>query len=187
MNTFELATSLSDCTVDNLLTLRECVRQLSDVPGVILEFGSYRCGATIAMAEVTDRKILAFDMFGEDGGLPYGTGVGFENFANNSFAEVARTVSPYKNIFLVQGRHEDTVPEFKFEQVSMVFLDSDHYASHKIVLEKVWPVLSPGGLIAFHDWSFPGVQRAINEVIGNEAASRGTFHEPSNNMGFIRK
>lgn len=180
-----LAKSRSDCEPKNIDTLVRVVRELAALPGSIIECGSYRCGATIAMAAADPlRNVFAFDTFG---GLPYGEGVGFENFANTSFAEILEVTSQFPRLILVQGRHEDTVPVFPATPICLLFMDSDHYSSHQVCLKHFWPQLCSGGYVIFHDWVFDGVQRAVNEVIPrNEIRTSGRF-EDSPNMGFIIK
>jgi hypothetical protein len=180
-----LAKSRSDCEPKNIDTLVRVVRETASLAGNIAECGSYRCGATIALAAADPLKsVYAFDLFG---GLPYGT-VGFENFADSDFTEIEQTVAPF-SIILVRGKHEETVPEFA-EPVfkwSMIFMDSDHYSSHQVCLSTLWPNLCSGGYVVFHDPSFEGVERAIRETIpDSEVAAKGTFTD-SNNMGYIVK
>ena|ERR1700719_481411 len=197
---FEEAVALgkarSDCHPDNIDTLVRIVSRLQDVPGDIVECGSYKCGATIAMAAASrglkrispflrphsTKTVYAFDLFG---GLPYGVGAGFENFSNANYEEIESVTSQFPNIVLVRGHHEDTIPMFPNLSVSLLFMDSDFYTSHKVALEHFWPLLSSGGMIVFHDWSFPEVQKAISIAIP-EPFTSGQFTD-SPNMGFIVK
>src|SRR5258708_6585148 len=94
----KLAKSRSDCDEACIDALIGYVRETKDIPGDIVEAGSYRCGSTIAMAATTaycgtDKMVYAFDVFG---GLPYGEGqAGFENFADADFGEVLEATSPF--------------------------------------------------------------------------------------------
>jgi len=180
-----LAKSRSDCHPANIDTLVQLVNELHEVPGCIVECGSYKCGATIAMAASDPSKtVYAFDLFG---GLPYGDGIGFENFGKNDFNEVKTITAPFKNIVLVRGLHEETVPKFLSRPVSLLFMDSDFYSSHQVALSRFWPILSPTGVVMFHDWTFPEVQRAIREIIPvSEQSERGQLAD-SPTMGMIRK
>lgn len=180
-----LAKSRSDCEPKNIDTLVRVVRELVNLTGSIVECGSYRCGTTIAMAAADPlRTVFAFDTFG---GLPYGDGVGFQNFANTSFGEILEVTSRCPRITLVQGKHEDTVPVFPLTKICLLFMDSDHYSSHQVCLKHFWPQLCSGGYVIFHDPSFEGVRKAIAETIpSNEIASTGRFAD-SKNMGYIVK
>ena len=158
--------SRADCSpeqIDDLLKLCEEVR---NVPGCIVEVGSWKCGTTICMAaDDPSRQIFAFDLFG---GLPYGENQGdFQNFGDTDFDEIQRAVSVFPNITLIRGRHEQTIPIFQTwpRAVAFLFMDSDFYSSHVVALTKFWPLISPGGIALFHDFGFDGVQQAIREVI----------------------
>ena len=177
----------SDCASDNIDTL---IRLVWETPqGEIIECGSYRCGVSIAMAAASEyynlnKTVYAFDTFG---GLPYGEGVGFENFAQTDFVEIKAATAPYKQLRLVQEKHEDTVPHFSTFPISLLFMDSDHYNSHVVCLTKFWPMLVSGGYAVFHDADLPGVQQAIEEVIPqSERQKRGRFHF-SPNLEYIVK
>jgi len=188
----ELAKSRSDCHPNNIIDLTKAVSHVTHIPGDIVEVGSYKCGASIAMAATVleyqrtprvEKRVYAFDTFG---GLPYGEGVGFENFANTDWEEIKETVKPFE-IVLVRGKHEDTIPTFPPRPLSLIFMDSDHYSSHQVALTHFWPMLSHDGIVVFHDWAFPGVQAAVNEVIPKEDFIELGGYETSPNMKFIKK
>jgi hypothetical protein len=181
-----LGKSRSDCEPKNIDTLVRIVNETETIPGDIVECGSYRCGATIAMAAANpDKWVFAFDVFG---GLPYGESqAGFDNFAKNNINEILEAIRPFENIILIRGRHEETVPDCKLKSISLLFMDSDFYESHAVCLSHFWPLLSSGGVIVFHDWSFPGVQKAVAEFIPADACQFiGTLAD-SPNMGCIVK
>lgn len=180
-----LAKYRSDCDAACIDALIGFVRDTRDVEGDIVEAGSYKCGATIAIAATSPEKtVYAFDVFG---GLPYGEDQrGFENFATNDYKEVLDAIHPFPNIMTIVGTHEETIPVFANwrEPLSLIFLDSDFYSSHKVVLEKLYPLLSSGGRIVFHDWYFDGVQQAVREVLGN---APNHYEVPNTKMGVIHK
>ena len=50
----------------------------------------------------------------------------------------------------------------------LIFIDADHsYESVKKDIEKYSPKLKVGGLLTGHDIDYPGVNRAVTEVIKN--------------------
>lgn len=169
----------TDCSKAQIDYLLELIEQTKTIPGDIAEFGSWRCGASIVMASASTRHVHAFDLWG---GLPYGDGYGFENFATVDYNEVQRATRPF-GIVLHRGLHEQTVPKFATSQtrLSLIFLDSDHYSSHSVVLKLLAPRLLQGGVIAFHDWGFPEVQQAIREHIDPKE-----FHLDQADVGGMR-
>lgn len=183
-----LGKSRSDCSSASIDALVRQVKTLADqkVAGCIVELGSYKCGATICLAAATaqydevPRTVYGFDLFG---GLPYGENQeGFQNFADADFEEIQAAVASFPNIELVRGLHEETIPVFAKQTIALLFLDSDFYESHRVCLEHLWPLVSEGGAAIFHDWSFPGVQRAVAE---NGLSGHPISDSP--NMGIIVK
>lgn len=184
MNSLELAKSRSDLLASDIDLLVAAVRERNNLEGNIVELGAWKCGSTIALALGTGKLVFSFDTFG---GLPYGEGQGgFEKFGNTDFAEICSTVEQFTNIILMRGKHEDTVPKFGPQKLSVIFMDSDFYSSHKVGLARLWPMLVPGGIIIFHDWKFHDVQKAIAEEIPEHERSF-SGHLPDSNMGAIIK
>jgi len=187
----QLGKSRSDCAPHYVNDLVALVRQSNNIPGCIVECGSYRCGMSIAMAATAEyyksyKRVYACDTFG---GLPYDDQQTFLGFANTNFDEILEATAPF-NICFIRGRHEDTIPTFPKQPISLIFLDSDFYSSHKVVLEYLWPMLSPNGSIIFHDWTFEGVQAAVKEFFTTERQAEcdysGTTGDPAL-MGWIHK
>lgn len=189
-----LGKSRSDCSSEciNLLVERIKRHAESELPGDIVECGSYRCGATIVMAAAaeyygTRKRVSAFDTWG---GLPYGSEQkGFENFADADFDEIVKVTTPF-NIALIRGKHETTVPHaadlFKYLQrtVALLFMDSDFYDSHLVCLRSFWPLIPAHGCVMFHDWTFQGVQQAIKDAVDEKEYDR---YDLPHNMGMIVK
>lgn len=65
-------------------------------------------------------------------------------------------------------------------EVDIVFIDADHSYNgcrNDIILYK--PKVKKGGILSGHDIDFPGVNRAVNELIGN-------FDVGPNNVWFVK-
>lgn len=190
--TTQLGQSRSDCAPGNIEALVSIVTNLrlsQFVPGDIIECGSYKCGASIAMAGASPADtVFACDTFG---GLPY-PGRGFEYFGDVDFEEVLAATSATPNLVPIRGMHEDTIPLLAAAHpypFKLIFMDSDYYESHVVCLQNLWPRLSPGGVVVFHDWNFPEVQQAISETIPKwetGVRTRGAIPDATN-MGWIRK
>lgn len=64
------------------------------------------------------------------------------------------------------GLSVDVATRFPDEIFDFIFIDADHtYESVSEDLRAWFPKLTPGGIIAGHDWSneFPGVEKAVRE------------------------
>lgn len=169
-----LGQNRSACTPGHLQGLINLVGLVKDVPGDIVEIGSYKCGSTIILAAASEscspsKKVFAFDTFS---GMPAVTEFDQHqagDFGDVSFEEVQSVTKSLPNIHLIQGRHEDTIPVFPHNPISLLFLDSDLYQSHIVSLKHFWPDISEGGCVVFHDWNTAdclGVKKAISEFFG---------------------
>ncbi len=161
--------SRADCSPQQIDELLISVEETENIPGDIVEVGSWKCGTTICMAAISpERTVYALDLFG---GLPYGQNqADFRSFGETSRREIQIATSHFPNIKMVPGRHEETIPLFAktVEAISLLFMDSDFYSSHVVALTHFWPLLSIGGVAMFHDFTFDGVQQAIKEVLPQE-------------------
>lgn len=177
----------SDAHAEELDLIIQMVEETRGVPGDIFEIGSWKCGTSGVMAaKAPDRLVYAFDMFG---GMPPGIkGPPWDFFDGTTWEEIVATAANFPNMRLVRGPHEETVPAFAYfkRPISLMLMDSDHYASHKISLEWLAPLVSREGVIMFHDWMFDEVQRAVSEEINPEEWKILTGCD-TQRMGFLRK
>jgi predicted O-methyltransferase YrrM len=69
--------------------------------------------------------------------------------------------------------------------VDAVFIDSSHEREETIATFRTWePALSPGGIVAFHDWeddAYPGVTEAVRELglLGEARGHLFVWHKPA--------
>lgn len=145
---------------DAIADIVRVIEELRDVPGDIAECGAYRCGTTIVLAKhAAPKRVYAFDVFG---GSPYNDG-SFGGFENADITEIFEFIKDFKNITLVQGKHEQTIPEHAPPTLSLLIIDSDHYASAIHCLTHLVPRISPGGVVLIDDKNFDGISRAVSE------------------------
>ena len=73
---------------------------------------------------------------------------------------------PKERVHYVQGRVEDTVPERAPEQISILRLDTDWYASTKHELEHLYSRLVSGGVLLIDDYGYwQGSRQAVDEFL----------------------
>jgi len=192
-----------------LRTLSACITDLeqSEIPGLVIECGTARGGSAIVMAasKSADRGMMVFDVFGmippptsRDGADIHrryetiksgaATGVGGETYygyreellgeVTASFAEhgVAAEVN---NVALVPGLFQDTIK--LDEPVALAHLDGDWYESTMVCLQRLAPLLSPGGRLVIDDYdSWSGCKTAVDEYFadrdGFRFERRGKLH-----------
>ncbi|WP_405677871.1 TylF/MycF family methyltransferase [Streptomyces sp. NBC_01511] len=172
-----------------ILATRHVVRH--NIPGDIVECGVWRGGSMQACAKTllslgeTDRDLHLFDTFE---GMPPPTaedlrrdGKSAEDllaaqgkdrpiWAIASLEDVqagfASVPYPGERVHYVQGMVEDTVPQQAPEQISILRLDTDWYASTKHELEFLYPRLASGGVLLIDDYGYwQGSRQAVDEFL----------------------
>ncbi|MFF7019236.1 MULTISPECIES: TylF/MycF/NovP-related O-methyltransferase [Streptomyces] len=162
-----------------------------DIPGSIVECGVWRggsmqaCARTLLSAGETERELYLFDTYegmtpptAEDlrrDGRPAqelldAQGKDRPIWAVASLEDVQAGFEnvpyPKERVHYVQGRVEDTVPEQAPEQIAILRLDTDWYASTKHELEHLYSRLVSGGVLLIDDYGYwQGSRQAVDEFL----------------------
>ena len=154
--------------------------KVRDVPGEIVECGTWRGGMIAGMADTLgpDRKYVLFDSFE---GLPLAkeidgaaahawqanlTGPMYHNNcrAAQEEAEQAMSMSVAKNYSIVKGWFSDTLPNAEVGPIALLRLDADWYDSTKEILHNLANRVVRGGLLLIDDYyAYEGCAVAVNE------------------------
>lgn len=143
--------------------------KLVTLDGLWLEFGVYRGRSIDQFASLTNNTVYGFDSFeglpefwdndnpkgvyGLAGQIPPGVIVG----QNQSMYDSSTTVNykPWpKNVTLVKGLFDDTLPNFvkdHNECVALLHIDSDIYSSAKTIFKELKQQIVPGTIIIFDE------------------------------------
>ena len=74
------------------------------------------------------------------------------------------------NVHFFEGLFEKTM--LITEKVGFAHIDADWYDSVKICIERISPVLSPGGIMIFDDYSsYSGCRKAVDEFLSENSHS----------------
>lgn len=177
-----------------LNALIEAVRYVTrhGIPGDIVECGVWRGGsmqaAGLILSSLGDesRELHLFDTFEgmpppteEDGRTRDGAFVSADELLathdRDSFMWAAAGLDlvkegmagidyPQDKIHYHVGMVEDTTPQEAPEQIAILRLDTDWYASTKHEMEHLYPRLAPGGVLIIDDYhAWDGAQKAIDE------------------------
>ncbi|GAA4203629.1 TylF/MycF/NovP-related O-methyltransferase [Actinocatenispora rupis] len=168
-----------------------------DVPGDVVECGVWRGGSMQAVARTFDsfgdhtRDLYLFDTFE---GMPPPSekdvrvrdGKAADDLlavaADDSWVKAAATLEdvrdgmskvpyPKEKVHYVQGMVEDTIPQEAPEQISILRLDTDWYASTKHELEHLYPRLVSGGVLIIDDYGYwDGSREATEEFLAKSGA-----------------
>ncbi|MFD8731589.1 MULTISPECIES: TylF/MycF/NovP-related O-methyltransferase [unclassified Streptomyces] len=162
-----------------------------DIPGSIVECGVWRggsmqaCARTLLSVGETERELYLFDTYegmtpptAEDlrrDGRPAqelldAQGKDRPIWAVASLEDVQAGFEnvpyPKERVHYVQGRVEDTVPEQAPEQIAILRLDTDWYASTKHELEHLYSRLVSGGVLLIDDYGYwQGSRQAVDEFL----------------------
>ncbi|GAB2931955.1 TylF/MycF/NovP-related O-methyltransferase [Streptomyces sp. NPDC058869] len=161
------------------------------IPGDIVECGVWRggsmqaCARTLLSVGETERDLYLFDTYegmtpptAEDlrrDGRPArelldAQGKDRPIWAVASLEDVKEgfdTVPyPKERVHYVRGRVEDTVPGQAPDQISILRLDTDWYASTKHELDHLYERLVPGGVLLIDDYGYwQGSRQAVDEFL----------------------
>ncbi len=163
------------------------------IPGAFVECGVWRGGSMMAVALTllrlgeTGRELVLFDTFtgmteptAEDADSPY-DGYSLHqmfkrrtNWSGIPAAEVraamAGTGYPMERVRLVEGPVEETLPAAAPEEIALLRLDTDWYASTRAEMEHLYPRLRRGGVLVIDDYGhYAGARKAVDDAL----ASRG--------------
>ena len=157
-----------------------------DVPGAIVECGTWRGGMIAGIADVlgSERSYYLFDSFE---GLPQPQQIDgevaldwaknvdgptyFDNCrASQEEAELTMSKSRARSVTVVKGWFEKTLPAAKVGPIALLRLDADWYDSTKTILENLGHLVVPNGVILVDDYYvFQGCCRAVNEYASTAA------------------
>ncbi|MFE5028782.1 TylF/MycF/NovP-related O-methyltransferase [Streptomyces sp. NPDC056656] len=172
-----------------ILATRHIVRH--NIPGDIVECGVWRGGSMQACAKTllsqgdTERGLYLFDTYegmtppteedlrrdGKSAGeLLAAQGKDRPIWAVATLDDVKSGFQgvpyPADRLHFVQGRVEDTVPRQAPEQISILRLDTDWYASTKHELDHLYDRLVPGGVLLIDDYGYwQGSRQAVDEFL----------------------
>ena len=161
------------------------------IPGDIVECGVWRGGSMMAVARTlqAQRAVRRLHLFDTFEGMPppaeidkdlrgEPASVQLQNadkhtsmlWAISPLDEVKRNLAstgydPGQMTF-IQGRVEETIPAQAPQQISLLRLDTDWYASTYHELVHLYPRLSPGGVLIIDDYGhWQGARRAVDQYL----------------------
>jgi O-methyltransferase len=183
---------------EKLFALVVAVRYVVDhgVRGDIVECGVWRGGSMQAIARilaargVTDRELHLFDTFEgmppptqEDvrqGGPPAAELLATRPrtakvwaIADLEDVRAGMTQIPYpaNRVHYHQGLVEETIPDGAPEQIALLRLDTDWYASTKHELEHLYERVPSGGVVIIDDYDYwEGSRKAVDEFVAGTGA-----------------
>ncbi|MDB5266923.1 MAG: hypothetical protein JWN89_738 [Parcubacteria group bacterium] len=187
--------------VENLrLALR-----FADIKGSVVECGVWRGGMSAGLAELlgSGRSYHLFDSFE---GLPPAQEVDgqaakawqsdknspiyFDNCkAEMTFAENAMRMSGAKNVRIIKGWFNETLPNFTSDEpIAILRLDGDWYESTRTCLENLYPRVAKGGAVIIDDYdTWEGCRKAVEEYRKGQGIQEEVQRTPNGVCYMIKK
>lgn len=174
----------------------------NNIEGDIVECGVWRGGNLILSQEILinlkdkKKKIYGFDTF-EGMTEPQDIDVDMHGKKSSELMSKTKKINNQKNIWaycdietvskniekntdfsgikLIKGDVKNTLTDVNLpKKISILRLDTDWYESTKIELEKLYPLLSIGGILIIDDYGqFKGCKKAVDEFF---ADNKSFFH-----------
>ena len=186
------------------LTNLKLVEQCKDVPGVVVECGTWKGGMIAGIAAVLkdSRRYYLFDSFQ---GLPPAKeidgprAIGWQSDATSShyldncaadekYAMEAMELSGAKDFRIVKGWFKESLLSFPPEEpIAILRLDGDWYDSTKECLDMLFPQVSSGGIIILDDYyAWDGCSMAIHDYLSDNQRPERIL-QSNNEVCFIVK
>jgi len=187
-----------------LLAHYELFKRIVDLPGSIIELGVFMGSGFFSWANLLEtfcpgdrvRKVFGFDSF--EGYTEYNNDTGAQKFVSSfdhklvSNFELLNELTALHNndnllrgverCRLIRGNISDTVPEFvsisKGLRLSLLYIDVNLFEPTKIGLEHLYPLVVPGGIVAFNGYGqspWEGEAKAIEEYFGRQMPTMRKF------------
>lgn len=149
------------------------MNQINDIPGDILEVGTWRGGtAGILTSMAPNKTVYLADTF--EGVVKASDWEHYEDRAHSDTSQgvvedLLKKTLGVDNFRILKGIFPDETGEVIVgKPLSFVYLDLDVYQSTKDAFEFIWPHLSPLGVVAFDDYGMisacEGISKFVNEV-----------------------
>ena len=143
------------------------VRLASSAPlGDFAEVGVFRGGSAHELYQIAlmqGRELHLFDTF--TGTPVYVEGIDQHKvdreFADDAALARIRRVMPAAHLYV--GIYPETHPE-TLGNIAFIHCDCDQYLSYRAVIDCLWPLVVPGGMMLFDDYPYlRGAKRAVEE------------------------
>jgi asparagine synthase (glutamine-hydrolysing) len=191
-----------------LLTLERCAHRArrERVPGDFIEAGVALGGSAVVLTAAMDgdRCFHGFDVFGmipppSDADPPevherYRTisegrssgirGDQYYGYADDLYERVVATFARYgqavdgRRVSLHRGLFQDTLHPQR--PVALAHVDCDWHDPVRLCLERIWPALSPGGVMVFDDYNtYGGCATAVDAFLVSQPAAELVQTDPT--------
>lgn len=161
----------------------ELCEKFSKIQGAIVECGTWKGGMIggIAYKLGNERAYVLFDSFeglppaqeiDGDSALNWQANKNSSNYFDNCTASEqsaikAMNISGAKNVSIVKGWFNETLPNYEFKDgIAILRMDGDWYDSTFEILDNLFPLVNHGGIIIIDDYyAWDGCARAVHDYL----------------------
>jgi O-methyltransferase len=148
-------------------------------PGCFVEVGVYKGGSAYDLYQVAQKQGRKLHLFDSFRGMPVFTN-GLDAFKIGTFMVDRDTPSKLKLLMpeaeLHQGIYPHTHPN-DLTEIAFIHCDCDQYLSYKAVIEHMWPLVVPGGMMLFDDYPYlGGAKKAVEEAFSQDELIKNGEH-----------
>jgi hypothetical protein len=182
----------SNVRIARLLAHYELYKSINSVPGAIVECGVFKGNSLLRFAAFRDllghtsgKKIIGFDIFGKFPETNYENDKKKRTAFIESAGESSVSIDHLHKIFgqknienyeFVKGDILATVPNYTSAhpelKISLLHIDVDIYEPTVTILDHMYPMIEPGGLLVLDDYGvFPGETKAVDEYFNKRKIS----------------
>ncbi|GAB5404488.1 MAG: hypothetical protein Aurels2KO_27190 [Aureliella sp.] len=175
--------------IGKFLNHLEVYKQITHLPGDVLEFGVYKGSSITRLLAFRDlletpesRKVIGFDAFGKfPGDLELLSDREFvhrfENEGGDGISddelEMHLNNKGTTNYSLVKGDIRETIPKFLEDhpslRISLLHVDVDVYEPTKVILDELWSRIVSGGILMLDDYgTVEGETAAVDEFFAGQ-------------------
>lgn len=176
--------------LSKVLSHYDLFRMAMGLSGEIVECGVFKGASLVRFAMMRElfggahsKRIVGFDIFGKFPDTEFADDVDFrqrfvdaagdESIDIDQLRSVLNHKGVDRNIEFVAGDINETVPAYVAThpelRISLLNLDTDIYEPAVTVLEHLWPLVVPGGVLILDDYgTFPGETRAVDDYFADQ-------------------
>jgi hypothetical protein len=201
---------LSKTTADRLqkiLARYELFKMSMDVPGCIVECGVFKGSGLYTLAKLqklfkpnNEQRILGFDFFETNRDMNFEfkqdsdcLDEHAETWASQEVILDNMAAMGIRNVELVAGNVVETTKQWAKDnlgtRIALLYLDVDNYEGSLAILENLYMMVSPGGIVAFDEYAMPGYGEsdAVDEFFRGKNIKFQTFPWANTPSAFLRK
>ena len=183
--------------ISKVLAQYELFKMINGLPGAVVECGVFKGASLVRFAAFREllgspfaRKIIAFDTFDAFPETLYAPDVpvreqfvqeaGEQSISTMQLEAVLTHHGTFRHLELVEGDIVQTVPDYVEAhpelRIALLNLDTDVYEPAEVVLEHLYPLVVPGGVVVLDDYgTFPGETRAVDEYFRGKTVTFQKF------------